>query len=395
MATHLHFDLVGGISGDMVVAALLDTGLDESALRDAYAGSGLPAASWDWLPDSRNRGLAGGRFVVAPESDAPRRSWGQIARLLDDASLPPRAAEIAVDVFARLAEAEAHVHGCPVEEVHFHEIGALDSIVDIVVIALLVDEIGAESFSCGPIPVCAGTVETAHGHLPLPTPAAAELLAGFDLVTITGGVETVTPTGAAVLAALCTPGAAMPPLTLDCTGTGLGTRDLPDRANMTRVLVGERVPESTSPTDAVVIEASIDDLDPRVYKSVSARLFAAGALDVTLNPVQMKKQRPGTILSVVARPADESALTTLILTETTTLGVRSWPVSRRELDRHTETAATPWGDVRIKVGTLDGVRVTATPEYDDCEIIADTAGVAVKDVIAAAAAAARLRSDLV
>lgn len=398
MSTHLHFDPVGGIAGDMTVAALLQTGLRVSEMSAQWKLSGLPHTGYDYDPKAHHQGLVGGSFEVEPEQDPPTRSWADIRALYDGSTLPPGAEELARAIFDRLARAEATVHGCAVDDVHFHEVGAIDSITDITLAALLLDEIGAESYSCGSIPVCTGTVETAHGHLPLPAPATTELLKGFEVHPIPGKLETVTPTGAAIVATLCDPEAQLPVMRVGDVGSGFGSSQLPDRPNMLRVLTGERTAGQTDAPGtrggAVMIEASIDDLDPRVYKSISARLFAAGALDVTLNPVHMKKQRPGTILSVVARPADENVLSELILTDTTTLGVRSWPVSRRELERHTETATTPWGDVRIKVGTLDGVRVTTTPEYDDCEILADSAGIAVKDVIAAASAAARLGSDL-
>ncbi len=401
MGRHLHFDLVGGIAGDMAVAALVDAGADLDTAGKLWERSGLPPAHWVYSSDVPQAGLAGSRFEVTPEDHPPTRTWPDIRGLIGAADLPPGVTELALAIFGRLATVEATVHGCDIDDVHFHEVGALDSIVDIALTAILVDALGADSFSCGPVPVSTGTVETAHGHLPLPAPATLELLKGFELHTIPGGLETVTPTGAAILATLCEPRRLRPNLRVTDIGTGFGSRQLADRPNMLRVLLGERSAEHPlrtdppgHPGDAVVIEASIDDLDPRVYKSVSTRLLAAGALDVTLNSVQMKKSRPGTIISVVARPEDEPTLSRLILAETTTLGVRSWPVSRRELDRHIETATTPWGEVRIKVGALDGARVTATPEYDDCEIVADQAGVPVKDVIAAAAAAAGLGADV-
>jgi uncharacterized protein (DUF111 family) len=225
----------------------------------------------------------------------------------------------------------------------------------------------------------------------LPVPAAARLLRGFTLVPIEGTLETVTPTGAAILASLCDGGErALPRLRLLTTGTGMGTAELPGRPNVLRVLLGEPAPAAADAPrgDAVVIEAAIDDMDPRLYGEVATRLFAAGALDVALSPLQMKKGRPGTLLSVVARPELEGVLSGIVLRETTTLGVRSHDVRRTELLRRHETVATRFGDVRIKLGLLGGDVVNASPEYDDCERLARERGVPLKDVLAAAAAAA-------
>jgi uncharacterized protein (TIGR00299 family) protein len=286
------------------------------------------------------------------------------------------------------------VHGCAPDEVHFHEVGAMDSIVDIVGAALALDLLDATSFSCSAVPICAGSVRAAHGTMPLPVPAAARLLTGFALVPIEGSIETVTPTGAAILASLCEGSArALPALRLLATGTGMGTAELPGRANVLRVLLGEAVPAGADAPrgEAVVIEAAIDDMDPRLYGEVAQRLFAAGALDVALVPLQMKKGRPGTLLSVVARPELEGVLSGLLLRETTTLGVRSHDVRRTELQRRHETIETRFGAVRVKLGLLGGEIVNATPEYDDCERLAHEHGVPLKDVLAAAAAVASER----
>ena len=392
MSRHLHLDLVGGIAGDMTVGALIDAGADAGELERRLRGSGLPFTSIRVTRDWRG-GMAGVQFHVAVEERAPHRSWREVRELLQRATLPERARARALDVFARLAAAEGAVHGCTPDEVHFHEVGAMDSIVDIVGAALALDLLDASSFSCSAVPICAGSVRAAHGTMPLPVPAAARLLAGFELVPIEGSIETVTPTGAAILASLCEGSArALPALRLLGTGTGMGTAELPGRANVLRVLLGERVPVAAAPRgEAVVIEAAIDDMDPRLYGEVAQRLFAAGALDVTLAPVQMKKGRPGTLLSVLARPELEGVLTGLLLRETTTLGVRSHDVRRTELARRHETLETRFGAVRVKLGLLGGEIVNATPEYDDCERLAREHGAPLKDVLAAAAAVAAER----
>ncbi|MHC4845905.1 MAG: nickel pincer cofactor biosynthesis protein LarC [Planctomycetota bacterium] len=390
MSRHLHFDLVGGIAGDMTVAALVDAGADWSELQRRLAASGLPTTAVSLEREWRG-GMAGARFEVAVETEPPSRHWKDIRALIGAATLPERARSLALDIFCRLAQAEAEVHGCEPDEVHFHEVGAMDSIVDIVATALAVDLLDAASFSVGSLPVCAGTVRGDHGTMPLPAPATARLLIGFTLVPIPGSIETITPTGAAILAALCRgDSSAAPPMRLAATGTGLGTATLPDRANVLRVLVGEPVAiDHAAPRgDAVVIEASIDDMDPRLFGAVSANLFAAGALDVALIPMQMKKQRPGTLLSVLARPELEGVLTGIVLRETTTLGVRSHDVRRTELERRHETVETTYGSVRVKLGLLGGEVVNLAPEYDDCERSARERGVHVKDMLTAAIAAA-------
>lgn len=394
MSRHLHFDLVGGIAGDMTVAALVDAGADFGELERRLRASGLPVTDVS-LDRHWRGGLAGARFTVHVERQPPSRLWRDIRAMLTGAVLPERARRLALSIFSELAEAEGAVHGCPPDQVHFHEVGAMDSIVDIVGTALAIDLLDVDSFSCGVVPVCSGLVRGSHGTLPLPAPATARLLIGFTLQPIDGALETVTPTGAAILRALCgARPAPLPPLRLVGVGCGMGAAELPGRPNVLRALLGERLAQGAEAggpparQDAVVIEAAIDDMDPRLYGAVSERLFAAGALDVALAPLQMKKQRPGTLLIVVARPELEGVLSGIILRETTTLGVRSHDVRRTELERRIETVETRFGAVRVKLGLLGGELVNLSAEYDDCERAAGAAGAPVKDVLAAAVAAA-------
>lgn len=395
MTVHLHFDLVGGIAGDMTVAALLDVGASFDELQQTLAQAGLPlttiAAQHTW-----KGGIAGTTFDVSAEAQPPSRHWRDIRSLIERATLPERARARALKIFELLAEAEAQTHGCSPDEVHFHEVGAMDSIVDIVATALCLEQLGASSFSCGRIPVCEGRVSTEHGVLPLPAPATARLLSGFTVTPIPGNLETITPTGAAILAALCEGSTQCPEMVMGKTGTGLGTAELPDRPNVLRVLQGTLtgVESSLAQAEAVVLEANIDDMDPRLYGAVSAALFDAGALDVALLPIQMKKGRPGTLLQVQCRPDLEGLLTGIMLRETTTLGVRSHDVRRTELARRHETVTTPWGPIPVKLGLLGGEVISMAPEYDDCVQLASAAGVPVKDVLAAAAAAAQTSRGL-
>jgi len=390
MTVHLHFDLVGGIAGDMTVAALLDVGAPFDELQQILAQAGLPlttlTAQHTW-----KGGLAGTTFEVSPEAQPPSRHWRDIRGLIERATLPDTARRRALKIFELLADAEAQTHGCAPDDVHFHEVGAMDSIVDIVATAVCLELLGATSFSCGRIPVCEGRVSTEHGVLPLPAPATARLLSGFTVTPIPGTLETVTPTGAAILAALCEGSTQCPEMVVGKTGTGLGTAELPDRPNVLRVLQGTLTgsDSSTGQAEAVVLAANIDDMDPRLYGAVSAALFEAGALDVALLPIQMKKGRPGTLLQVQCRPDLEGLLTGIMLRETTTLGVRSHDVRRTELARRHETVQTPWGPIPVKLGLLGDEVISRAPEYDDCVKLASAAGVPVKDILAAAAAAAQ------
>jgi pyridinium-3,5-bisthiocarboxylic acid mononucleotide nickel chelatase len=388
MTKHLHLDLVGGIAGDMTVAALVESCVPWESLAAALADTGLPFTDLQLTRDTRH-GISGARFVVTEEQSPPTRHWREIRQMIEGARLTERARHRALDIFERLALAEAYVHGCEPDEVHFHEVGAMDSIADVVATAVALDLSEITTASCGTVPICTGTTHTKHGTLPLPAPATARLLNGFTITSIPGTLETVTPTGAAILASLCTESGHSPPMRLLGTGMGLGSASLEDRPNALRVLVGERVEaEQNAPPEAVVIEAAIDDMDPRIYGEVAANLFAAGALDVCLIPLQMKKQRPGTLLQVVCRPALEGVLTGLILRETTTLGVRSHDVRRVELERHHRPIETRFGTLRLKCGVLGGEIVNVSPEYDDCLALAHEHGVPVKDVISAAAMAA-------
>jgi uncharacterized protein (TIGR00299 family) protein len=391
VTTHLHLDLVGGIAGDMTVAALLDAGVELAELQRLLEQSGLPVMPLV-VTRARRGGLDGTHVRVPEEIDAPVRHWSDIRRMLEDAQLPEGARRRALDVFGRLALAEASAHGCAPEQVHFHEVGAMDSIVDVVASSLALELLDVSSASCGRVPVCSGTVQTAHGVLPLPAPATARLLEGFELQTIPGDLETVTPTGAAILASLCGDAGdrSLPAMTLRQTGLGLGTAGLADRPNALRVLVGDRSPlaEPPSASEAVVLEASLDDMDPRLYAEVSRQLFEAGALDVSLMAMQMKKGRPGTLLKVVCRPELEGVLTGIVLRETTTLGVRSHDVRRVVLDRRHREVHTRFGPLRLKCGFLGDELLNVSPEYEDCLALARAQGAPLKEVFAAAQAAA-------
>ncbi len=392
------FDPVSGISGDMALGALLDAGLPLPALEAALAGLALSGYRLE-AERATQHGLAGTRLHVhldpAPQ---PPRHLAEIRAVLEGSRLPPAVRARALAVFTRLAAAEAAVHGTTPEAVHFHEVGAVDSLVDVVGVVAGLDLLGVTACYCGPLPLPmgGGLGRSAHGPIPLPGPATLALLAAVQAPTISRATdrELVTPTGAALVAELCT--FSQPPLRLARTGTGVGTRMLP-WPNVLRVVLGEALaapPESAeSPADleadtVELLETNIDDLNPQVYGYLVERLLAAGALDAWLTPIVMKKGRPGTLVGVLAPPAAAPELALLLLRETTTLGVRHRPLGRWTAVRRMLTVPTSAGPIRVKARRLDGVW-TAQPEYDDCRAAAARTDRPLRAVIDEAAAAAR------
>jgi uncharacterized protein (TIGR00299 family) protein len=401
-----YIDAIGGLAGDMLVGALLHAGADLGRVRDGLAGLGVPGIELDEEKVQRH-GILASRVTMlgrsaggagAADDEPSHRSWAEIRVLLDGGGMPERALSRAHAVFRALAEAEGRVHGVPAEDVRFHEVGAVDSIGDISAIALALEDLGIDELVCSALPMPRGFVDAAHGRLPLPAPATLELLRGAPVYGVDLDVELVTPTGAAVVAALASGFGRLPAIELEAVGYGAGTRDLDACPNLTRVLVGQRPPtggagHSQDQFDreeaAVLIETNLDDLSPELVPDAAERCFAAGALDVWVVPVQMKKSRPGVVFSALARPADEQAVARAILRETTALGLRVSAVRRWELERSWVTVELPGGPVRVKLGMLDGVTVNAAPEHDDCAELAGRTGRPVKAVWAAALAAAQ------
>jgi pyridinium-3,5-bisthiocarboxylic acid mononucleotide nickel chelatase len=362
---HAHFDCFSGISGDMVLGALVDAGAELRAIE-----SGLRKLSLEGWTISAEKVKRGQIFAmhakVASAEGHHHRGLSIILDRINKAELPPRAAERARKIFTRLAEAEAKVHQLPIEQVHFHEVGAVDSIVDI---------------------VGAGQVITAHGLLPVPAPATAELLKGAPMYTSGIPKELVTPTGAAIATTLAGRYSEIPEMTLNAIGYGAGSADLTEKANVLRILIGETaVSEPGEHWDApiTVIETNVDDMSPQIYGYFAERALAAGALDVFSTAVQMKKNRPGLLVTILAEPAKVAALIDLVFRETTTLGVRTHEVRRKILDREFVLVATPFGEVQMKVSRMNGTVLNAAPEYEDCQRIATEKGIPLKQVIAAA-----------
>jgi uncharacterized protein (TIGR00299 family) protein len=378
-----YFDPFAGASGDMVLGALIDAGLSARRLRQELAS--LPIGAWSLSARKVERhGLAATKATVRDRGhDHAHRHLADILRILKRSKLPRADRDRAAAVFQRLAEAEARVHRCSVDEIHFHEVGAIDAIVDIVGAVVGLRLLGIGRVVSGPIRTGTGTVQCAHGRLPVPAPATAALLEGFPSVGTDIVGECTTPTGAALLTTLAESFGPRPSMTVDTVGYGAGGRHGETVPNLLRVFVGEAAPEAEA-DEMTMLEANLDDVSAEITGHVMDRLFAAGALDAWLTPAHMKKNRVGMVLTVIATPRDAPVLEELMLTETTTFGVRRSQVARRKLARERVTVKTTFGEVRIKIGRLGRREVQAAPEYEDCRAIADRRGIPLKTVYQAA-----------
>ncbi len=389
------FDPVSGISGDMALGALLDAGLPLAALEAELARLGVPGYRLE-AGRAEQHGLTGTRLrVLLDDTAQPERHLSDIAAILDAGTLAPPVRERALAVFRRLAVAEAHVHGTTPDQVHFHEVGALDSIVDIVGVVAGLALLGVDQCFCGPLPLPlrGGIGRSAHGPIPLPGPATLEILSAANAPFISRDTdrELVTPTGAALVAELCR--FEQPPLRLQRVGVGFGRRTLP-WPNVLRVLLCDPAPAASAPPGGleqdrvVLLETNIDDMNPQIYGYLLDRLLSAGALDAWLTPIQMKKGRPATLVSVLTPPAAADALSALLLRETSTLGVRRRELDRLKAPRRMITVETSAGPIRAKARLLDGAW-TAHPEYADCLAAAQRTGRPLREILDEAAAEAR------
>lgn len=387
-----YLDCVGGISGDMTLAALIDAGADAQAIIRQLKGlhvEGLEVRVWEEVKG----GWRGTRVSVEGGGQSqPHRHLEDILRLIGEAPLPEPVKESSARVFRRLAAAEGRVHGKPPERVHFHEVGAVDSIADVVGSCLAFYLLGVEEISCSPLPVGYGTVTCAHGTLPLPAPATAELLRGVPVRQVNMEGELVTPTGAALAVTLAAEFGPLPSMCVEATGYGLGSRDYP-APNFLRVFLGRKeTPANTAAREeaVLVLETDIDDMNPELFPYVESLLREEGALDVLTWPTLMKKGRPGTRLVVLCTPAKRDQLLQVIFRETSTLGVRVRLEQRFVLPRQVLEVSTPWGTVGVKVARDgEGNVLQVSPEYEDCRRTARRAGVSLMEVYWAAAQAAR------
>lgn len=389
-----YFDCFSGISGDMTLGALVDAGLDVDLLRAELAK--LPVGGYSLSAERvTSKGLRGTlvRVDLEPDAPQPHRHLSDVLAIIDGSGLDPLVKRRAGAVFGRLAEAEAKVHGSTVEEVHFHEVGAVDAIVDVVGSVFGLSALGVEAVYASSLPMGSGTVQTAHGLLPVPAPATLELLTKVraPVRPSEARTELVTPTGAALLAELAQ--FRQPMLRLGRVGIGFGQKQLP-WANCVRLILGEAVGttfQDAESDEIVVIEANLDDTTPELLGAAMGRLFASGALDVYFTPIQMKKNRPAVLLSVLGPPELEGELAATVIRETTTLGVRITTARRLKGRRWQETVETPWGAVRVKMKAFGG-QIGVAPEYEDCLRVADAAGVPTGSVYDAARASAARRS---
>lgn len=361
----LYFDCFAGIAGDMTVAAMIELGLPLETLQREL--SRLPLCGYTLSSRKVERhGVAGTSFkVTLTEEDQPHRHYCGIAAMIEKSELKPGVKELSQRIFLKLAQAEASVHGVPLERVHFHEVGAVDSIVDIVGTAIGLDYLGVEKVCASGLPYGRGFVKTAHGLLPVPAPATAKLMEGIPLSADIGEGERVTPTGAAIIAALAESFGAPPAMTPLRTGYGAGEKDFPELPNLLRLVLGESAGAGAT-EEVLVLETHIDDMPAEIFGFLMERLMEAGALDVAFSALQMKKNRPGTRLTVIARPADLQRLSGIILAESSAIGLRYYPAGRITLPRRCETRQTALGEIAVKV--LGNGRVA--PEYDSCREIA-------------------------
>jgi uncharacterized protein (TIGR00299 family) protein len=361
----------------MLVGALADAGADQAAIIDAIASLDTGAAvSFEKVKRS---GIGATKYHVHVEHQHVHRHLSHIVKMIEKAAISPRARKNAIAIFQRLGEAEAEVHQVPIEKVHFHEVGAADSIADIVGASVAFDYLDVDTVVCSPLNVGSGTVKTEHGLLPVPAPATARLLINAPVYSRGPALELTTPTGAAVAVTMAVRFSVLPPMKISATGYGAGTYEFPEQANVLRIILGETVAADEA-LAVCVLEANIDDLNPQVLAYATERLLDIGALDVTISPVLMKKGRPGNLLTVIARMEDREALAQVIFAETSTFGLRLYPAERRVQARSFTEVETQYGSVRVKV-SAEGYYA---PEYEDCRKLAAATGVALRHIIAEA-----------
>ena len=376
-----YLDCFAGASGDMFLGALLDAGLALDGLRTALSTLPLQGYTLRVAKEERNH-LFGTRFIVDVEKDRqPARSFADIKAIIDAAGLSRWVKETSTRIFEDLALEEGKIHDRPPEKIHFHEVGALDSIVDIVGAVFGMESLGIAFLHASPLPLGSGFVETQHGRIPLPAPATIALLKGIPVYDSGVRAELVTPTGAALLKGLACSFGAMPPMVVEQVGYGVGSRELPDRPNLLRILVGRDTEEHRTETVAVM-EANVDDTNPEWLGFLMERLFSAGALDVLFCPVQMKKGRPAVLIQVIGKPHQKDRLMEILFQESTTLGVRYQMMQRKILAREEAEIDSPWGKMKVKkISRPDGL-FQLLPEYDSCRKIALEKGLPIKDVYA-------------
>ena len=379
----LYFDCFAGASGDMILGAMVAAGVDPDALREQLSLLNVEGFKIDFETTARS-GLSATYARVVTTDQSKHRHLSHVRRIIEESGVTDAAKKLAIRIFIRLAEAEARVHNEPIEKVHFHEVGALDAIVDVVGAAICFDLLKIDRFVCSPLHVGSGMIQMAHGRFPIPPPAVTELLRGVPFYSGDIKGELLTPTGAAIITTVCTEYGPIPHIKVDRTGYGAGTREYENFPNVLRVLIGETEQDDAASERLWMIETNLDDASPQIIGHVMDRVFDLGALDCYFTPVQMKKNRPGVLLSVLCGPEEKEAVMKLLFLETTTLGVRSYEVERRALRRNVVTVETQYGPIFVKVAYLNGRVVNEMPEFEQCREAAIRADVPLKLVEEAA-----------
>jgi uncharacterized protein (TIGR00299 family) protein len=363
-----YLDCASGISGDMMLGALVDAGVDLAVLNAAVASLGL--ANCRLVAETvKKKGFRATQVRVEYQPEHVHRHLHHITAMIDRAAISPRQKGLAVRIFTRLAEAEAKVHGTTIEKVHFHEVGAADSIADIVGTAIGVDLLGVDRVVVSYVPTGGGKIRIAHGECSVPAPATAELLTGVPLADSSVQSELTTPTGAAIVATLASEFGPLPAMTIDRIGYGAGQRDLEEQPNLLRLILGESCQVEAAP-QVWVVETNLDDISGELIGHTIGRLWDAGVLDVYTTAIQMKKNRPGVKLSVLCAAAELDAVEAILFSETTTLGVRRWPVDRHVLQRKAHSVDTPWGKIIGKIGWIADSPPRFAPEFESCRQVA-------------------------
>ena len=389
----LYFDCFAGASGDMILGALVAAGVDKAKLLEQLSLLKVDGFAIDFVTVEKS-GLSALHARVQTAHEHKHRHLSHIRTIIQDSQLSDSVKQRAIAIFTKLAEAEARVHNEPVEQVHFHEVGALDAIVDVVGAAICFDLLEVDHFVCSPIHVGSGTVEMAHGRFPVPPPAVTELLKGVPFYSTDLKGELLTPTGAAIIATVCNEYGPIPQMRVEYTGYGAGTREYEKFPNVLRVMIGEVDSGGVTDEKLWMIETNLDDVSSQILGYVMDRAFELGARDCYFTPVQMKKNRPGVLLSILAEADRKIELMELIFTETTTLGIRTYEVTRRALDREMVKVQTPYGPIDVKVAKLNGRVVNEMPEFEQCREAAQKAGVALKEVEDATRLALRMSDKL-
>ena len=378
----LYFDCFAGASGDMILGAMIAAGVEPDALTGQLALLGVKGYSIEFETVDRS-GISCSFARVRTDPEHVHRHLSDILKIIYDSGLNDQIKDRAAKIFSRLAEVEARVHNLPVEQIHFHEVGALDAIIDVVGAAICFDVLGIERFACSPLHVGSGMVEMAHGRFPVPPPAVAELLQGKPVYASDIKGELVTPTGAAVITTVCSEYGPLPAMRLERTGYGAGSRSYENFPNALRVLIGE-LETQASEQRLWMMETNVDDMSPQIFGHVMERAFELGALDCYFTPIQMKKNRPGVLLSVLCSALQKETIARMLFAETTTLGIRSYEVERRALERQVVRVETQYGPIDVKVARMNGHVVNEMPEYEQCRAAAVTANVPLRTVVTAA-----------